>query len=115
MTDENYLQPKSKTYLFLSYWITTILSRMIFFVWGFYSIKIKEFNITDIWTDYQPIQNTEVGPIIVSNHTSYFDMWVYLMIRENPAFLSKSSVAKIPVVGFFAKMHQTVFLNRADS
>lgn len=42
-------------------------------------------------------------------------MWLFLMIEENPAFLSKSSVAKIPLVGFFAKMHQTFFLNRADS
>lgn len=74
----------------------------------------KEFDIYDFWADYEPIQDTKKTSLIVCNHTSYFDMWVLLMIQENPSFLSKSSVAKIPIVGFFAKMHQTIFLNRAD-
>jgi 1-acyl-sn-glycerol-3-phosphate acyltransferase len=91
-----------------------ILSRVIFFIWGFYSIPTVEFDIRDFWADYKPVQDCSLGPLIISNHTSYLDMWFLLLIRENASFLSKSSVAKIPVVGFFGKMHQTMFLNRAD-
>lgn len=98
----------------MSYWLCTIPSYIILFLLGFGHAPTKEFDILDFWPDYKPIQDTTSASIVVCNHTSYFDMWVLLMIGENPAFLSKSSVERLPVVGFFAKMHQSIFLNRAD-
>ena len=80
---------------------------------GFYRIRYKTFKLTDYWTDYKPICTNKPG-IIVSNHVSFFDMYMYLLVPENPSFLSKHSVKNLPVIGFFAKMHQTIFFNRKD-
>lgn len=77
-------------------------------------MPVKEFDIYDFWADYKPIQDVSNAPLIISNHTSYFDIWLYLLIKESPGFLSKFSVKSVPIIGFYAKMHQTIFFNRSD-
>lgn len=115
MNEDNYLEPRSKFYRWIVYWPKYVLSKIIFFIWGFYTMPSKEFDIRDFWADYEPIQDVSNPPLIISNHTSYFDIWLYLLIKESPGFLSKKSVKDLPVVGFFAKMHQTIFMERGDS
>jgi len=97
----------------VSYWPTTLVTYIIFFVWGFYSLEYKTFRLRDYWGDYNPIQRTRPA-IIVSNHVSYFDIFLMLLIPENPSFLSKEGVKNIPIIGFFAKMHQTLFFAREN-
>ena len=106
--------PHSKTYRFICYWFKTPLIRIIFFIWGFYTMPTKEIDIWDFWGDYEPTeQNKGVrSPIIISNHVSWMDMFILLIIGESPSFLSKMSVKKIPLVGGYAKMHQVIFMDR---
>lgn len=40
---------------------------------------------------------------------------MYLLLRENPGFLSKAVVKNVPLIGFYAKMHQCIFFSRKDS
>lgn len=111
--DSNYLKPKWKIYRCLTYYPKTFLSYILFFFLGFYNIKTKYFDIRDFWPDYRPPKKLRAG-LIVSNHVSIFDMYMYLLLRENPAFLSKEAVKNVPMIGFYAKMHQTIFFSRKD-
>lgn len=105
-------EPHGKLYRNVSYWFKTPLIRVVFFLWGFYTMPKVELDILDFWGDYEPIQKNVRSPIIVSNHVSWMDMFILLIIKENPAFLSKSTVKKLPIVGNYAKMHQVIFMDR---
>lgn len=82
--------------------------------WGLGVIPYKRIDITDFWADYEPISDVSNPGLIISNHTSYLDMWMFLLIKENPAFLSKFSVQNMPLVNQFAFMHQVIFFKRGD-
>lgn len=115
VTDENYMQPRSKLYRNCVYYPKLVLSYIFFIAFGFVRLPTEEFNIRDFWADYEPIQDTsKPAPIIVSNHTSYFDMWLYLLVNESPAFLAKHTIIKMPVVSMMAKLHQVLFIKRGD-
>jgi 1-acyl-sn-glycerol-3-phosphate acyltransferase len=49
--------------------------------------------------------------MIVSNHVSWSDILVFAS-RETPCFVAKSEVAGWPVLGAFARVQDTVFVNR---
>lgn len=74
------------------------------------NIKLK---IKDVFADYEPIQNTKVAPIVVSNHSSWADMFYYL--SKNVSFLSKKSVAFTPLIGWHSITRQCIFISREDS
>jgi len=78
-------------------------------------MPVRTLKLTDFWADYEPVNDTSRPGIMISNHTSYYDMYVYLLAQENPCFLSKFSVSKIPIVGFYAMMHQVIFFKREET
>lgn len=86
--------------------------RFILFSFGFTRFQNTKMKITDVFTDYTPIQDCKIAPIAVSNHVSWADMFFYLWY--NVSFLSKESVAHTPLIGMNAIARQSIFLNRAD-
>lgn len=57
----------------------------------------------------QPVQDR--GVLMVSNHTSYFDI-LALSAAANVSFVAKSQVASWPFFGLLAKLQGTVFIDR---
>lgn len=53
--------------------------------------------------------------LFVANHVSFLDILVLGYILPNASFVSKSAVGKWPIVGTLAKMHGTIFVQRARS
>jgi lysophosphatidylcholine acyltransferase / lyso-PAF acetyltransferase len=52
------------------------------------------------------------APVIVSNHISYADIPL-LMLLELPSIVAKSDTAAIPFIGFYARAWQCVFVDRS--
>lgn len=97
-------------------WLTTkafFLMRVILFSFGFTKFSRIHMKISDVFTDYAPIQDTKIAPLVVSNHVSWADMFFYLWFSVS--FLSKETVAHTPLVGWHAVTRQSIFLNREDS
>lgn len=69
--------------------------------------------MTDFWADYEVSKDITPG-LIISNHTSVLDMYMYLLMPENPCFLSKKAVMRVPMIGFYARLHQCIFFDRSD-
>jgi 1-acyl-sn-glycerol-3-phosphate acyltransferase len=57
----------------------------------------------------KPVQDR--GVLMVSNHTSYFDI-LALSAAANVSFVAKSQVASWPFFGLLAKLQGTVFIDR---
>ncbi len=57
---------------------------------------------------------TRYGSLIVSNHVSYWDIFV-LGSLHNAVFLSKAEVKKYPLIGFGATLAGVLFVDRASS
>lgn len=47
---------------------------------------------------------------IVSNHSSYFDIF-YLLVKEFPSFVSKLEISKIPFFGYFTTALRGIYIN----
>ena len=112
---DNYLKPRTKFQRDLLVGIANVSVRMFLSVLGFFYVKFEEYDIHDFWADYEPIQDTTNSAVMISNHTSYLDMFVYLMAWECPSFLSKYSVSKIPIVSHVARLYQTLFIKRKSA
>ncbi|TKY57733.1 Lysophospholipid acyltransferase LPEAT1 [Spatholobus suberectus] len=86
-----------------------VLSRLMFFVLGFYwitqSYRIPRTRIENHTTTQENNTRSEdmrrTG-VIISNHVSYLDI-LYHMSSSFPSFVAKRSVAKLPLVGLFSK------------
>lgn len=66
--------------------------------------KLKQVPETD--------QNTTV---VVSNHVSWADIVYFMCSPYKACFISKSEVKKYPIVGFYAKILQCIFVNREEA
>jgi 1-acyl-sn-glycerol-3-phosphate acyltransferase len=111
VTLKNNQAPRGKLYVWLivnSYFII----RAILWSFGFIWKKGSTMRINDVFSDYQPIQDVRIAPIVVSNHCSFVDMMFYL--TKNVSFLSKKAVAHTPILGLHAIARQSIFLNRDD-
>jgi 1-acyl-sn-glycerol-3-phosphate acyltransferase len=60
------------------------------------------------------IADTKIPIFFVANHTSYLDIPVLGALLP-AAFVAKSDVAHWPLIGFLAKMQNTVFIERRSS
>lgn len=82
------------------------------FFWGLGFPKKKIVSIYDFLGDYEPVQEfderKEQAPIILSNHSSFMDVWYYWM--ENTSFVSKASNCDYPIIGVLPIAKQSVFL-----
>lgn len=114
INDKEFYRPQSEFYFKLHYTIIGFLSRWCFLSFGWFRAPTRTLCLRDFWAGYKPIQDVSRTPLIISNHVSYLDMWVLLHLRENPGFLAKSGIQKMPFVGMFAKMHHCIFINRDD-
>lgn len=50
-------------------------------------------------------------PISISNHVTWIDI-IYFMSAHAPGFMSKASIAKVPLVGLYARFLQSIFVER---
>lgn len=114
VTPDTYYVPRDKIYFTLHYYVIGTLSRIVFFICGMYYMPTRHFNLNDFWAGYKPIQDVSKPPVIVSNHVSYLDMWMLLHLWENPGFLAKQSIQKLPVVGNYSMIHHCIYLNRDE-
>ncbi|KAE9586764.1 hypothetical protein Lal_00004820 [Lupinus albus] len=89
------------------------LSRVLFFVFGFYSITHSSLNlnpVTEKEDKHQP-GDMERPSVIISNHVSYLDI-LYHMSSSFPSFVAKKSVSKLPFVGLISKCLGCVYVQR---
>ena len=61
----------------------------------------------------EPAPEGEAGVLYVANHRSYADIPA-LLTQTSAAFLAKAEVARWPVLGFAARVGNTVFVDRED-
>ena len=87
--------------------------RLILFGLGFMWMKSTKLQIRDVFADYEPVQDTTIAPMVVSNHVSFADMFFFL--SKNVSFLSKEAVAHIPLIGWHCTARQSIYLNREDN
>ena len=63
--------------------------------------KKRMYSIYDFLPNYKPVQKLheldEQAPIIISNHSSFFDVFYYW--KEKTSFVSKASVSDYPILG----------------
>lgn len=107
---KNSNDPRGQTYIQLIKFIFFLIKPM-FWLFGFTSFKNTKISIFDYFGDYEPVQDTSVAPIVISNHSSWQDMFFYLQYPVS--FLSKAEVAKTFFVGMFAIAKQCIFVNRS--
>lgn len=95
------------TLLFVSYPIKNLFNTHIFFIrmWGYFCIKFFGFKVV--------VKNVEkdVLGFYVAPHSSFWDI-IILSYFIDGFFISKAEVKKWPLVGFGAKLINTVFIER---
>lgn len=53
--------------------------------------------------------------LLVANHESFFDLWtIYGNVDKRIIFVAKKELAKIPIIGGWMKMNNTIFLDREN-
>ncbi|KAL8466619.1 hypothetical protein ACS0TY_035606 [Phlomoides rotata] len=89
------------------------LSRVVLFVFGFYWISESCIGteVDGELNSESADEDVETPGAIVSNHVSYIDI-LYHMSSSFPSFVSKRSVAKIPLVGLISKCLGCVYVQR---
>lgn len=111
VTLKNNQKPRGKLFVLLDTY-GYVFMRIILFFFGIIRVKNVHLKITDYFTDYAPVQDVRVAPLVVSNHVSFLDMFFYL--QKNVSFLSKMDVAKVPILGLHSITRQCIFLNRGS-
>lgn len=81
-------------------------------MFGLVWIKKTNLKIRDIIADHVQIQKAKRIPIIVSNHVSWLDVFVY-MSSEFSA-ISKNTMAQVPILGRIAIARQVIFCDRGS-
>lgn len=91
-------------------------SRIALYGLGFLWIKRVNLNISDYDPSYPrdaaQTHNNQKAPIVVSNHVSFIDIFLYMCCREVPSFLAKAEIKKYPIFGSGATALGTIFLQR---
>eukprot|EP01017_Pseudomicrothorax_dubius_P034851 TRINITY_DN4820_c0_g2_i1.p1 TRINITY_DN4820_c0_g2~~TRINITY_DN4820_c0_g2_i1.p1 ORF type:complete len:361 (-),score=65.45 TRINITY_DN4820_c0_g2_i1:161-1243(-) len=107
----------SQTRLLILRHFNQICPRLVLFGAGFWWIPRIPVNIWDVDPTYPRTYATrkDRAPLVVSNHVSWADILCILTTDECPSFISKKSIAKIPVVETVAKAMQCLFVDRDNS
>jgi len=96
--------------------VCQILARTCLFALGFHWIKTVHTEITAHSPTYPRVNalknQNRPAPLILSNHVSWVDIFIYMTSLECPGFLAKSDVADYPLVGTIAKGLQAIFVQR---
>lgn len=52
------------------------------------------------------------APIIISNHLSFMDMFLFLTLKKAPSYLAMAPTKKAPIIGWIADHIQCIFVDR---
>lgn len=111
---KNNQEPKGKLYVLWQVAILKLFVPPLLWCLGITKLNHKKLRINDVFANYKPTEAANgPAPIVVCNHTSWLDMFFFLMF--NVSFLSKSAISTIPFIGTFAVARQCVFLDRECS
>jgi 1-acyl-sn-glycerol-3-phosphate acyltransferase len=99
-------------YINISVVIFKIMGWLRFAILGI-RIKHVKHSIYDFFPDYKTTQEGVSSGVVISNHSSFLD--VFVLFQKRIAFLSKASIAKAPIFGGLAIDRQSVFVNRDDA
>lgn len=112
----HYTKPLSKPRRFIIRNASRILARSCLYSFGFYNIKHKKLNISNIDPSYPKEHESDLqkkpAPIVISNHISWVDIFIYMTSPECPSFMAKHDVEKYPLVGPIAQGLQALFVER---
>jgi len=95
---------------------TNTLPRVILFFGGFYNIKVKRQFLSDIDPTYprvQVLKNQNKKPaIIISNHVSFWDIFVHMCMSDSASIVGKKEVKHYPLIGNIARSIQCIWVER---
>ena len=108
---KNNQEPRGKFYL---KWVTGVfvMIKPLLYLLGMQGLWYRKVRINDYIASYKPKQDTKVAPVVVSNHSSWMDMFYFM--NKNVSFLAKDSVATTPYIGMFAIARQCIFVDRSN-
>lgn len=96
-----------------------LISRPIIFAGGFTNFNRRQHKVSDFLADYTKFEEKladKTAPIQVCNHFTLIDVFFHLVnFRGIPSFLAMESVGSMPIVGYVAKIIQTVFVKRGNA
>jgi hypothetical protein len=84
-------------------------------IWGMRRKVVKP-DVADVYRKYLgPTYDFEESTYscIISNHVSWYDI-LYLLYEETPGFISKASLADVPLIGYITRRLDSLFLDRTD-
>lgn len=88
------------------------LARIALIVIGFGSVKRVKINLSlSKFPKLKKVEN-QVCKLICSNHVSFLDIMIYFS-QMSAAFIAKSSIENVPVIGTNAKALQCIFVDRS--
>jgi hypothetical protein len=94
------------------------IARPVIFCAGFTSFNRRKHKVSDFLPGYEKYEEKMANvraPIKICNHVTIIDVFFHLVhFQDTPCFLAMESVANFPIVGFVAKVIQTVFTKRGD-
>ena len=112
---------------FCLFWVTILLTPILIFVSFTERTYWLFFFIARIWAKVLlclggfyiktqgDLDNASTSKILIANHTSPLDILLMLTLSKRPLiFIGKSSLAKIPIFGFFYKK-TSILVDRADA
>lgn len=91
-----------------SFWRTDVARRQIVRTWHRTAARIVGIQIHALG----PVAST--GTLIAANHVSYIDI-IALGALTGATFVAKSSVAHWPIIGFLARLTNTLFVDRTGT
>lgn len=93
-----------KTMAFLAQKVLSVGSKILLFISG---TKLTLIGLENIPRDR--------AVVIIANHQSYYDIFINIAILKNTVgFLAKKELKKVPILSFWMKISNTVFLDRQN-
>lgn len=84
-------------------WPSSVLSRIIFFCWGFHYIRTRG----------EKIRDTTIAPIVVSNHVSFLDP-MFMAQQYCPTVVSEAKNMNFPFIGSLMAATKAILIDRND-
>jgi 1-acyl-sn-glycerol-3-phosphate acyltransferase len=109
---KNFESEFSDAFTFYFRTVVRVLSRVCLFALGYHRINVIRKPLKSSYTKFEGVKQENIS-IIISNHVSLPDM-LYFATRSNKiSFAAKEVIKEMPIVGFFSKIMQCVFINRS--
>ena len=100
----------------LSWMVNRAVTSVILFSFGFRVRHYMRHFDSEKYPRLQQVAETGRNTtVLISNHVSWVDIVYFMSSNYRICFISKSGVRDYPVVGFYARIMQCIFLNREQS